>query len=70
MPNVSNAEIDNALERLQSSIDQYNTEAGRGYEIAFSSGKVAFDASGHADVEDLMAQADALMYLNKKDKDG
>ena len=69
MTNVSNEEIDNALERLRDAIDKYNKDAERGYNIAFSSGKVAFDASGHADVEDLMAQADALMYLNKKNKD-
>ena len=69
MTNVSNTELDNALERLQDSIDTFNEESKRDYEVAFSYGKVVFDASGHADVDDLMAQADALMYLNKKDKD-
>ena len=69
MTNVSNVELEHALERLRDAIDQYNKDAKRGYDIAFSFGKVAFDASGHADVEDLMAKANALMYLNKKDKD-
>ena len=69
MTNVSNVELERALERLRDAIDQYNKDAKRGYDIAFSYGKVAFDASGHADVEDLMAKANALMYLNKNDKD-
>jgi GGDEF domain-containing protein len=69
MTNVSNVELERALERLRDAIDQYNKDAKRGYDIAFSYGKVAFDASGHADVEDLMAKADALMYQNKQDKD-
>ena len=68
MTNVSGAELDNALERLHGAIDQYNKDAKRRYDIAFSFGKVAFDASGHADVEDLMAKADALMYKNKNNK--
>lgn len=69
MTNVSNTELERALGRLRDAIDQYNKDAKRGYDITFSFGKVAFDASGHADVEDLMAKANALMYLNKKDKD-
>lgn len=69
LTNVSNAELENALKRLGDAVDKYNKDAKRGYDIAFSFGKVTFDISGHADVEDLMAQADALMYLNKKDKD-
>ena len=69
MTNVSNVELEHALERLRDAVDQYNKDAKRGHDIAFSFGKVAFDASGHADVEDLMAKANALMYLNKKDKD-
>jgi len=69
MTNVSNAELDGALERLEKAIDDYNDKAESSYDIEFSYGKVTFDASGHADVSDLMAQADALMYQNKKRKD-
>lgn len=68
MTNVGNTEIEHTLERLRIAIDKYNNETKRGYELAFSFGKVAFDASGHADVDDLMARADALMYLNRQDK--
>jgi len=69
MTNVSNAELENALERLHKTVEKYNKEAKRGYGIDFSFGKVGFDASGHADVADLMAQADALMYQQKSNKD-
>jgi len=62
MTNVSNTELEHALERLHSTVDNYNKEAKRGYDIDFTFGKLGFDASGHADVGDLMAQADALRF--------
>lgn len=68
MTNVSNAELDGALERLEKAIDDYNDKTDSSYDIEFSYGKVTFDASGTADVSDLMAQADALKYQNKKKK--
>jgi len=69
MTNVSNAELDGALERLEQAVDDYNEKTGLDYDVEFSCGKVTFDASGTADVSDLMAQADAMMYQNKKRKD-
>jgi diguanylate cyclase (GGDEF)-like protein len=69
MTNVSNTELDGALERLEEAVDDYNEKTNLGYDIEFNCGKVTFDASGLADVSDLMAQADALMYQNKKNKD-
>jgi diguanylate cyclase (GGDEF)-like protein len=69
MTNVSNAELDGALERLEKAVDDYNEQTRLDYDIDFSYGKVTFDASGTADVSDLMAQADALMYQHKKKKD-
>ncbi len=68
LTNASSAELDNTLDRLREAVGQYNKDAKRGYDIAFNFGKVAFDISGHADVEDLMAKADALMYQHKKSK--
>ena len=69
MTNASGAEIDNALERLGESVDQHNKKTARGYDIEFSFGKVTIDADGHANVADLMVEADALMYQQKKNKD-
>jgi diguanylate cyclase (GGDEF)-like protein len=62
MTNVSNTELEHALERLHGTVDKYNKEAKRGYDIDFTFGKLGIDASGHADVGDLMAQADALRF--------
>ncbi len=62
MTNVSNTEIENALDRLHGNVATYNKDAKRGYDIDFSFGKLGIDASGHADVGDLMAQADALRF--------
>jgi diguanylate cyclase (GGDEF)-like protein len=69
MTNVSNNELENALERLHSTVEKFNKEAKRDYNIDFSFGKVGFDASGHADVGDLMAQADALMFRQQNGTD-
>ena len=69
MTNASGAEIDNALERLEESVDVHNKKAPRGYNLGFSFGKVTIDAAGHANVADLMVEADALMYQQKKNKD-
>ncbi len=69
MTNASGAEIDNALERLEEAVDVQNNKAPRGYNLAFSFGKVTIDAAGHANVADMMIEADALMYKQKKSKD-
>jgi diguanylate cyclase (GGDEF)-like protein len=70
MTNVNSTELENALERLHAIVENYDKEAKRSYGIDFSFGKVGFDASGHADVGDLMAQADALMFQQRSGKAG
>lgn len=67
LPNVSGTEIEKALKRLQNAVDLYNKAGQRGYEIAFNIGKVQFDASGHAEFADLMAEANAQMQ-SQQDK--
>ena len=54
---------------LEESVGLHNKKSARGYDIAFSFGKVTIDADGHANVSDLMVEADALMYEQKKNKD-
>jgi diguanylate cyclase (GGDEF)-like protein len=60
----------NPLDRLAAAVERHNREAQRGYDIAFSVGRVDFDPARHADVAALMAEADALMYDNKKSRAG
>ena len=68
LTNSTKEEVDKALCRLRETIQQYNSEAQRGYDIDYSAGAVHFDAARHSDVADLMAEADALMYEQKKQR--
>ncbi|MGB5179338.1 MAG: sensor domain-containing diguanylate cyclase [Gammaproteobacteria bacterium] len=70
LTNTSKEELNDALQRLQHTLDQYNHTSRRGYDIVYSVGAVQFDATRHADVADLMAQADTLMYEQKKQRHG
>jgi len=65
---IKSTELGAAVDRLREAVDGYNKQVKRGYEIAFSVGEVLFDAARHADVAALMAEADALMYQRKKNK--
>ncbi len=58
-------QLEQALQRLSVSVEQFNREASRGYDILFSVGSLQFDPARHADVAALMADADALMYEQK-----
>ncbi len=70
LTNTSEAELDIALERLRDSIDQYNTQAARGYDILYSLGAVRYRPEAHTGIADLMAEADELMYAQKKRRRG
>ncbi|MGB5606910.1 MAG: sensor domain-containing diguanylate cyclase [Gammaproteobacteria bacterium] len=66
LSNTGKEELNNTLHRLQETVDRYNREAMRGYDIAYSVGSVQFDAARHHDVAALMAEADTLMYEQKR----
>jgi len=59
-----------AVEKFSDALAQLNRTPGRGYELAFSSGVVAFDAGRHASVDDLLQEGDALMYRMKAQRHG
>ncbi len=54
------------LARFESTIKQYNDEAQRGYDLKYSVGYVIRPLEGEENIEQLMAQADELMYEQKK----
>lgn len=56
------------VSRLHQSLERYNREARRGYDIAFSYGIVEFDPERHATLDALLAEGDTLMYEIKKSK--
>jgi diguanylate cyclase (GGDEF)-like protein len=53
-------------ERLQEQLTAHNAAAQRGYEIRFSVGQIEYDSQVHASIADLLAAADAAMYVNKR----
>jgi len=66
LTNSGSDEVSITLDRLRRAVDDHNRRAQRGYDIVFSVGAVAFDAARHADMAQLMAEADAQMYEHKR----
>jgi diguanylate cyclase (GGDEF)-like protein len=54
-----------ALARLEEWISTQGRLIESGYQIQFSVGQIQFNAFKHRTVEDLLAEADAAMYVNK-----
>lgn len=52
--------------RFRKSLDKYNKEANRGYNIEFSEGIISNNIAKNCSVSTLLNQADALMYANKE----
>ncbi len=55
-------------ERLKRCIDSHNARANRDYAISMSIGIVSHDPDTPCVIEELMSQADALMYAQKRQK--
>ncbi|MGI9293592.1 MAG: sensor domain-containing diguanylate cyclase, partial [Pseudomonadales bacterium] len=66
LTNASKELTANIMVRFQRSLEKYNAEAKRGYDILFSYGVVEFNPDKHATVEELLAEGDSLMYEHKK----
>ncbi|MBY4897565.1 diguanylate cyclase [Cupriavidus sp. AU9028] len=62
------AGTENMIERLRESLDTYNRDQQRGYELRFSVGAVSFDPARHALMADLLAEGDQQMYRNKRER--
>jgi len=59
---------DVVLRRIQRKLDSCNANAGRRYALSLSVGIVVANVAEHADLEQLLHQADALMYAQKQKK--
>lgn len=55
-----------SFERLKQAVDDYNKKATRGYNIEFSVGFVQYDQLKHESVDNMLADADSLMYKQKQ----
>ena len=51
--------------RFRGQVDAYNTQAKRGYDICFSDGIVGMQPDQDSQVDDLLCEADVLMYEKK-----
>jgi diguanylate cyclase (GGDEF)-like protein len=70
---LTTAEKDSAdtiRHRLQEQLDACNAQPGRRYRLSFSVGVVTADVDRWLTLEELMAEADALMYRQKQKKKG
>jgi diguanylate cyclase (GGDEF)-like protein len=68
LTNTSKKDAENVVDKLRQSIEIYNQEAKRGYDIAFSHGIVEFDPEKHSTIEAMLADGDSLMYALKHSK--
>lgn len=57
-----------AIRRIESAVRDHNTTAGRPYELSFSVGVARFDPAHPASVDELIREADAVMYRAKAAK--
>jgi len=62
----SNAQI--AMDEFSKRVDEYNKNSNKDYEVLFSCGLIEFDESKHQNIEDLLHEADEVMYKNKEEK--
>jgi diguanylate cyclase (GGDEF)-like protein len=61
-------DIETIISRLKDSIEEHNNRMLRGYRLSMSVGISPYDPESSQTVDDLLAQADMLMYEHKKAK--
>ena len=66
LTNADREATDHALQRLSAALDEMNQKSQRGYNILYSVGIASFDPHRHRSIEDLIAEADGLLYEQKK----
>lgn len=68
LTDVDNDGSAQVLDRLRDELEQINARDKRGYRIQFSVGTAMFDPDKHASIEDLMGEADDVMYRAKRNQ--
>jgi diguanylate cyclase (GGDEF)-like protein len=66
LPNTTKLFAEEIIERLSQSLKKYSLEMNPEYDIKFSYGIALHDSKKHQAIADLLAEADALMYVLKK----
>ncbi|MEJ2453539.1 MAG: GGDEF domain-containing protein [Candidatus Thiodiazotropha sp.] len=62
------ADLSLALARLQKAVEQTNSQTNRRYRISYSTGEVSEHPTADHTFDELLDQADALMYKEKREK--
>ncbi len=65
---TSNEYAQGKVEKFRASLEKTNKIANRGYDISFSYGLVEYESEIHNSIEDLLIQADSMMYQRKQRK--
>ena len=68
LTDATEAQSSAALGRLERAMRELNESEQRGYDIAFSAGVLTYAPSRHKSIDDMLAEADALMYERKRAK--
>lgn len=61
-------DIEAVRHRIYQKLSSFNANPGRRYDLSFSIGIVPSDATQHSGIEQILSQADALMYQQKRRK--
>jgi diguanylate cyclase (GGDEF)-like protein len=56
------------IKRLRNILDNYNKPEGRNYQLSLSTGIAHYNPETPSTLDELMAQADTLMYEEKRNK--
>jgi len=65
---TSGDDIEKIVDRLEKGLEMYNTERKHTYSLSLSSGVAYYDPDNPCSIEELLIQADELMYKHKKHK--
>ncbi|GBO56022.1 hypothetical protein APA_4228 [Pseudanabaena sp. lw0831] len=68
LSNADQRETQQILQRLGQVLTDFNNQASRSYDIAYSVGIIEFDPIRHQSINDLLADGDRLMYKQKREK--
>ena len=66
LTNTMEQEATEVVERFRGLVDKKNAEMDRGYDIAFSAGIVSVQPDNDSSIDDLLQEADVLMYEKKQ----
>jgi diguanylate cyclase (GGDEF)-like protein len=65
---TSGTHVETIQRRLESNLDEHNAQADHSYVLSLSMGVIPVDLNSNLTTDELLAQADAALYVNKQHK--